>query len=324
MFSLVLLALADGAVDVYGDKAAARAAAWTAARTAAHLAARHGAAFAALAVSGPLGREGGCVLQLPGEQVQAARRAEVEALLREVMPLGLTADVMHAAGFVHVEALKAARILGPDLLVLGASDGAERCRNELFDCAACSAALIAAAAPCPVLMVPAEAPPADGPYERALVAVDLAEDAVRCRALLDFAARLAAREGAELSVVHALPLPLADIPSEDMARRVEAARQSLAYFCNGPPGADRFRLIAGEGAPGIEILKHARERGAELLVLGVGADGGGVVLARVLSGSRCPVLLVGPAALACARKTAANARPVRPAEEEDDACPSMS
>jgi len=330
MFSLVLLALADGAGGKTGGEAA-RAAARNAAQMAGGLAARHGAGFAVLVVSGPLGQEGGCVLQLPGEDEQSARRARVETLLREVMPGGLTADVMHAAGFAHVEVLKTARILGPDLLVLGGLDETERCRRELSGeepgARAGAAALVAASAPCPALVAPAgpagaEAAPAQsGPFERLLVAVDLADDAATCRALLDFAARVAAREGAELCVAHTLALPDADAAHEEMTRRVAAARERLAYLCHGLPGADRFTLLAGEGAAGVEILKHARERAADLLVLGVRADGSGPVLARVLAGARCPVLLAGPAVLRGERRPVAAAGA---AAREDRPCRNMS
>lgn len=306
MFSRVLLALADGAGGKTGG-AAARAAA----QTACGLAARHGAAFAALALGGPLGQEGGGAPQLPGEDAQAERRTGIEALLREVMPRGL--DVMHAAGFAHVEVLKAARVLGPDLLVLCGLDEAQGRRGEQSDASAGAAALIAAGASCAVLAVPdgadaQGAQPSGGPFERMLVAVDLADDPGYCRALLDFAARVAAREGAGLCVSHALPLaagPAGNRAHHDMARRVAAARERLAYLCHGLPGADRFTLLAGEGEAGVDILKHVRERVADLLILGVHGEGRGRVLARVLAGARCPVLLAGPTVLRGQGRTAA-------------------
>jgi nucleotide-binding universal stress UspA family protein len=304
MFTLVLLVLADWPDAANGQEAQSATTNPTAAsaRTAALLAARHGAAFAVLAVRRPLDMDEGHALRLPDESVQSVRRAEVEALLREAMPAGLTADVMHAAGFVQVETLKAARLLGPDIIVLGDMDGSARCRRELSDAHAATATLIAAAALCPVLFVPAGAGSTDGPFERAMLALDIADDPSQCRALLDFAARLAAREGASLGVFHALP----DMRDGDMARHVEAARQRLASLCHGLPGADRFRLAAAEltaeGSTGIDILQHATETDAELMVFGVGPDGGGAVLASVLAGAGRPVLLVGPATLSAARR----------------------
>lgn len=301
MFSLVFLALADNAD---GDSPALLAA-----RLAAGLAARHGAGFAVLHVSGPLGQEGGCVLQLPAEAEQEARRQAVEALLRGLMPPGLTADVMHAAGFVHVEVLKAARILGPDLLVLGGLDAAERCRRELGGTPASAAVLLAVAAPCPALVAVQGGRPASGPFEHVLAVADLAQGEEHVRALLAFAARLAAREGAALTVLHVLPLARDEAAPEqaEMVRRVDEARLRLAYLCKGLPGADRFVLAACEGDPGQEALKQARERKADLLLLAVGGPGPDTRAERVLEGARCPVLLLGPGACAVDAVAAAGA-----------------
>ncbi|MBU1228794.1 MAG: universal stress protein [Proteobacteria bacterium] len=298
MFKLVLLALAD--------KADGRAAA----QVAGALAARHGAGFAVQHVSAPVGQEGGCVLQLPGEADLAARRAEVEALLREVMPPGLTADVMLGAGFAHLEILKTARILEPDLLVLGGLDETERCRRELSASQGSAAVLVADGAPCPVLVVPSAADTACGPFERVLMAVDLSGDTGRLMQQLDFAARLAAREGAELLVLHALRLPPGEpTPGHDeMVRRIAIARDRMTYLCKGLPGADRIGFIVSEGAAGVELLKHARERKADLLVVHHASPQKGAqdeTLDRVLEGARCPALLLGPGALAARQQNPA-------------------
>lgn len=280
MFSLVLLALADKA-----DGARA-------ARLASSVAARHGAGFAAMHVSGPLGAEGSCVLRLPAEAELEKRRTEVEEMLRATMPAGLTADVMHAAGFVHLEVLKSARVLGPDLLVLGGVDAGERCRRELSGARSSAAALLAEAAPCPVLMVADEARVPAGPFEHVLVLLDLAREERRLRAVLSFAARLAAREGAALSALHVLPLPAgAPAPDqEEMAQRVEESLARMGYLCKGLPGADRISLRACEGSSAVEALKLARERKADALVL----EHSQPELEHILAGVRLPVFLLGP------------------------------
>jgi len=283
-----------------------------AARLAAALAARHGSAFAALAVCPPLPHESGLDAGgLPGEQAQTRRRIDVEVLLRELMPRGLTADVMVGAGLAHTEILQALHLLEPDMLVLGqaALQGAEvpgdaasaAAQGEVL---ACTMRLAAVEAPCPVLVAPA--PGVDdrpaGPFERILVGVDAdVGEAAETRPLLDFAARLAAREGAELTVLHVLPPSMETPPLEphEQARRAEAAANRLAYLCQGLPGAGRFAFVACEGAPDAEILKNVRERKADLVVLAPGAKAGTAgVCGRVLRGARLPVLLAGPAALA--------------------------
>jgi len=297
MLTLVLLALAD------------RAESKAAAQMASGLAIRHGAGFAALHVSGPLGQEGGCVLQLPDESALGERRGEVMELLLEAMPPDQTADVMVAAGFAHVEILKAARVLEPDLLVLGAQGTAERCRQELTSSVCGTALLVAREAPCPVLALPSGQAQTSGPFERILACVDASHaDIAAARHLLCFAARLAAREGAQLHVLHALTLP-PELPTpgqEEMVRRVAASRERLAYLCHGLPGADRFGFISSEGAASVEILKHARERQADLLILAPGAGGDNGTVSRVLDGARCPVLLLGPGVLAAQLRQASH------------------
>ncbi len=284
MFTMVLLGLGD--VEQAGG----------ALQVAAGLAERHGAGLFVQHVSPPRSRDGACVLELPTEKELEARRAEVEALCRKHLPSGLTADVAAGAGFLHVELLKMARLAGPDLLVLGGGDALEQCRRELDagDSGREAALVLAEAAPCPVLAVP-ETGGRTGPFERILTVVDAGRpDAARIdRPLLELAARLAAREGAELHVLQPLPLPLGSAaPAQDeVARKAQAARERLAYLCQGLPGSDRFRLDAAEGEPGVEIFKHARERQADLLLLSSDHP----VAAHVLRNARIPVLLARPA-----------------------------
>ena len=286
MFKLVLLALADTTLGAQ------------AVRLAGSLAARCGAGFAVQHVSGPLSQEGGCVLHLPGEDELNARRAEVEALCREAMPPGLTADVLLSAGFVHVEVLKTARLLEPDLLVLGGLDEAERCHRELSGSASAACLLIASSAPCPVLVVPAEAPLPTGPFQRILVVTDLEDEP---EAVLGLAARLAASEGAVLRAFHALPRQFADTPS--LAQALGKAKDRLAYLGRSLALPDFLDMAVREGDPAVEILKDARENKADLLVLATGSYGkdgaaAGRVPAHVLEGARCPVLFLGDQALA--------------------------
>lgn len=278
MFTMVLLGLGD--VEQSGG----------ALQVAAGLAARHGAGLFVQHVSPPKSRDGACVLELPTERELEARRAEVEGLCRELLPEGLTADVAAGAGFLHVELLKMARLAGPDLLVLGGGDALEQCRRELgaggMDNVDHEVALVLArSAPCPVLAVPKEGG-RTGPFERILAVVDAGR---ADRPLLELAARLAAREGAELHVLQPLPLPLGSAApaQDDVARTASAARERLAYLCQGLPGSERFRLAAAEGDPGVEIFKHARESQDDLLLLSCDHP----AAAHVLRNARIPVLL---------------------------------
>jgi|GEM_PF-878053 len=318
MFNQVLLALTGCDAPAGSDGAYNRSAVGRpAARLAAALAARHGAALSVLAVCEPgspdsadLARRSGCadpfgMVEATGAAgasaysdvaAQARRSAEVEALLRELLPQGLRADVLARTGCARVEILRTLRLLEPDLLVLG-QERPEAWSNVLR--------LASVEAPCPVLAAPAPgAQGADdrpaGPFERILTAVDLEDESVGARALLDFSARLAAREGAELTLLHVLPPPSGPYARDqrDAIRRAEAAASRLACLCQGLPGAKRFPLVARDGAPAGEILENANARKAELIVLAPGAKAGhDGVCARVLRQARAPVLLAGPPVL---------------------------
>ncbi len=128
-------------------------------------------------------------------------------------------------------------------------------------------------------------------------------------AALVFAAQLAASAGAQLELLHGLPVPtmigLRLSPAETSALESER-KQMLADEWkaragkSGQMGFDpnemlsRLRVVAGQ--PAKVVLDQARERAVDLIVLGTSGkskelDFGGVARA-VLSQAKCPVLLV--------------------------------
>lgn len=295
MFGLVLLGMAGGEA-ASGESVVCRAAG---------LAARNEAGFAVLHVSIPLSREGGCVLQLPTEADIAARRAEVEGMCRNAMPPGLTADVMLESGFLHVELLKTARLMSPDLIVLGGLGSAERCRRELTDSTENAAQIVACSISCPVLVVPPDATDASGPFRRVLVITDLSSTAWSFLAL---AGRMVESEKAAIRVFHCVPLPEGlGLPEPAvLSGQIDRAFEFLGGLCRGL--SLNASTGAREGDPVVEILKDAREYGADLLILpadvystriGIATD----AVTRVLAGARCAVLLVGPQVVAAQANT---------------------
>jgi nucleotide-binding universal stress UspA family protein len=291
MFTLVLLGIAgDGTAAVRKIL-----------HVGAAVAARHGAGFAVLHVSPPLNREGGCVLQLPDEAELCRRRDGVEALCREVMPVGLTADVLLESGFLHVELPKTARIMAPDLVVIGGLDEAERCRLELKDSGDDAALLVSLGSDCPVLVVPAVAEAFTGHFRRILAVTDLSFSAAP---LMTLAARVAQADNAELRAFH--PLPLAALSdTADLTRQLGRAEERLAGLCRNP--RQPMTWSVREGDPAQEVLKDAREFKADLIVLAADTHRSGTgpapsVVSRILTGARCPVLLAGPLALAAGKR----------------------
>lgn len=295
MFRLVLLGIAGSGTGVEESVV----------RVAAGLAARNEAGFAVLHVRAPLSREGGCVLHLPTEAYLEARRAEVEEVCRKAMPPGLTADVMLESGFMHVELLKTARLMSPDLIVLGGLNDVERCRRELSDSSEDAAQIVACSAPCPMIIVPTEVPELCGPFRRILAVTDLSRDAW---SFLGLVGRVAESEQAAVRVFHPVPLQDGTILPEPavLTRQIEKASELLGGLCRGL--SLNAETGVREGNPAMEILKDAREYGADLLILPANvfsthAGCAASIVGRVLAGVRCAVLLVGPQVLAAQTKS---------------------
>ncbi|MDZ4065042.1 MAG: universal stress protein, partial [Coriobacteriia bacterium] len=199
---------------------------------------------------------------------------------------------------VLVEAAKAARSQGADILIIDSENSGQSCERELSGLTGSMALALSAATSCPVCVVPSQAVAHNGPFERVLVEVDLSSDATPLRGLLNYAARLAMREGADLHVLHTLQLsPEQPTPGHDeMERRIASLRDRLVNLCQGLPGADRIAFNVCEGEKSMEILKRAQDFRADLVILDRRENGAGNRLARVLEGANCPLLLLRPGA----------------------------
>lgn len=137
-------------------------------------------------------------------------------------------------------------------------------------------------------------------WKKICCAIDFAEPS---RVAMEQAADLAKRFEAKLVLVHVVvPRPSAsDVPSwgiataaaEEHERTLEEWRVEAERRAGRPV---RSRILAG--APAAEILRHAREEGCELIVIGTHGRTGiarlvlGSVAARVARESACPVLVV--------------------------------
>ncbi len=295
MFKLVLLALTDKADGM------------SALRLAAAVAARHKSGFMVQHVSAPHEREQSCVLQLSDERELSARRVEIEAFCRTNMPEGLTADVMLGSGFVHIEVLKTVRLMEPDLVVIGDQGDAEHCRRELSASTTDTALLIAQEAACPMLVAsPGMSATLNqtfsGTFRRIVAATDLQDSA---EDVLAMASRVLEADAEILAAFHALPLVDAAPEGADLDRALDQATSRLSYF-GRKLVLPATKFAVREGDPSVEILKYARENEADLIVLApdcyTGAPGSpkmeSRVSSQVLAGARCPVMLVGPDALA--------------------------
>ena len=125
-----------------------------------------------------------------------------------------------------------------------------------------------------------------------LAATDFSEES---RAAVPWAAALAQRHKADLALVHVVPAVLGE--DQEATRRIYRERlQQMAPQEAVPP-----ELMVKFGDPDDQILQAARERNADLIVIGIRGGGGfdrarthllGPVTTSVTAQAECPVLTV--------------------------------
>ncbi len=128
------------------------------------------------------------------------------------------------------------------------------------------------------------------------------------RAAMEVGADLARRNGGELVLLHAYPIPGYTFPDGSvvasprmMQELAEGAEKHLQEWRRDAEALGaRVSTVKAVGEPASEIVTFARESGVDLLVLGTHGRTGlehalmGSVAERVVRKARCPVLTVRP------------------------------
>jgi universal stress protein A len=124
---------------------------------------------------------------------------------------------------------------------------------------------------------------------------------------LRYAIELAARFGAELGVVHVIPLVpqrpsdpnyVFSVPEYEMALHSSAERRLLELIKEWVPKEIKVSPITGHGNAGKEILQIAEEQKADMIVIATHGLTGwrrvvfGSVAEQVVRSATCPVLTV--------------------------------
>ncbi|BDG05227.1 universal stress protein [Anaeromyxobacter oryzae] len=160
-------------------------------------------------------------------------------------------------------------------------------------------------------------------WKKITCAIDLSDPA---RLAMESAAELARALGAELTLLYVHePAPLAAVdllvtPQGVAELSMEETEEALAGWraTAAEISAAPVRSIIRTGPAAAEILAHAREQGADLLVLGTHGRKGlaklafGSVAEKVAKQAPCPVLLVRPRAVSEADDIATEARWYQP------------
>jgi nucleotide-binding universal stress UspA family protein len=281
-----------------------------AARVAFNLAQRHGGRLALLHVLGvPTRGFSQEVLDVrTGEKVQADAdyiawvREEIRQYYAKQLEAIPDAAIDIRLGYPHREILRKARDENPDLIVMGGTT--EDPDSSVYKKVMVGSTFhrVAKAAFCPVLAVGRSAASFwGGTFSHIVFATDFSKAA---NAGFAYALQLARSLDAELHLFHALDIGTPQtgvlVDQDTIEKRLREARQRIRGLYVAQMGDFKnFAIEVWEGIPYIEIVKFARERQADLIIMAHHGQPQEVETARlsstmeqVIVRANCPVLSV--------------------------------
>ncbi|MGE4423634.1 MAG: universal stress protein [Pseudodesulfovibrio sp.] len=259
MFKKILLAT-SGAPSTFG-----------AARVAFDMAKRYGAEVVVFNVMGVPTKAFSQVVNdvRTGEEIEVddEYRAWVEEELKSTFEKQIEsvkyAKIVTTTGVPSREILRAARAEDADLIVMGASSGDSSAYRKGYP--GSTLQRVAKAARCPVMTVHRETASYWGGFGNIVFATDFSKQAENA---FKFALNSARELGCDLTLFHALDISGKVLDQNDIEDKLIAARARIRETY-GPLMGDfkDFDIEVWEGVPYVEIVKIARERSADLIVL---------------------------------------------------------
>jgi nucleotide-binding universal stress UspA family protein len=187
------------------------------------------------------------------KQLQTARNVEIKV----------------AIGFPHREILRAARELAPDLIVMGGSTGDDEDSVYKKSMVGSTLQRVAKVAPCPLLVVNRPAASFWGGMSNVIFGTDFSKAS---DAAFRFALRLVKALECELHIFHAL-----DISSMHLGRLMtqdeieskirESLRRIRGRYLPEMKDIPDYDFEVWEGIPYVEIVKYAREKHGDLIIM---------------------------------------------------------
>ena len=176
-------------------------------------------------------------------------------------------EIKVAVGFPHREILRAARASRPDLVIMGGSTSEEEVSVYQKSMVGSTLQRVAKSARCPILVVNRPAASFWGGMSNIVFGTDFSKAS---DVAFQFAHTLATTLECELHLFHAL-----DITSVQMGRvmtqdEIESKiRKSLRRIRgrHSVEGIENYSIDVWEGIPYVEIVKYAREKHADLIVM---------------------------------------------------------
>lgn len=179
-------------------------------------------------------------------------------------------DIATAAGQPHTEILRMARKMDADLILMGAHS-----RPDMGDdlpirgIAGSTTQRVAKAARCPVMIVGRPCTTCYKYFSKVLFGTDFSKPALSA---FQFARNVARESGSRLYLFHALDLSTMSSggmwSQEELEEKIADARRSVRLIYESRmAGFKDYEVEIWEGIPYVEILKFARERRCDLIVM---------------------------------------------------------
>lgn len=167
------------------------------------------------------------------------------------------------AGVPHNEILRIARKVDADLIIMGQhTKQYEETRSKTWGMAGSTLEQVSQRARCPVMIVTREAPYGEQRMKTFLVATDFSKQS---ECAVAYGAQLCRHYGGDLVVFNAVDD--GRLPSPEDKRTTctaERMQEEYGFLLRGVPHVD---YVCEHGQPAMEILKMARSRGADLVLM---------------------------------------------------------
>ena len=222
-------------------------------------------------------------------------KEEIKTYYAEYLPKTESYEIKTHIGYPHREILREIRKNRPDLLVMGGSTDSEGNSVYKFESIGSTLQKVSKTSDCPVLLVNRAAASFWGSITKVVFATDFSKSS---DAAFDFACKLARNIGCELHIFHAQNIklsPESEIFSQDAIE--QRMREKLRFFrkkyISKMEGIENYSIEIWEGTPYIEIVKYAREKYADLIVMAHNSKNPGTEAEKLGSNIKQVILRAG-------------------------------
>jgi nucleotide-binding universal stress UspA family protein len=203
------------------------------------------------------------------DEYQAWVKEEVKTYYTNQLKDALSAEIHVVIGVPHREILRYIRNAEPDLIVMGGSTGQDEESVYKQSMTGSTLQRVAKASPVPVLVVSRPAASFWGEISNVVFGTDFSKAS---DAAFKFALKVAREVDGDLHLFHALDISALHmgriLTQDEIESKIRDARQLIrGRYVPQMEGFKKFAIEVWEGLPYIEIVKYAREKQADLIVL---------------------------------------------------------